>query len=696
MPLSDAQKSFAISREPFPAFVGGFGCVDADTKIWTEFGLIRIADINRPMRVLSWSEKDQRFQLSLSGGSFPKGRENLIRVQGPQGGFAGALHHRIFSSRRTYEQLASQHSDFLFCDDHLGSIVDICLRSSPSDDLHCNQTISDLMGCYASEARRYGQQFLCGANTDQVPAPSLSDAHKQCQSSYLSSFEHLDDQLEQIQGRNHHDQFFCHKQIARSLIQKMILGFSLGHQIQASFFEHISRALESTQQFASRFLRRHTIKERIVVSDSCWNLSNVSVSIIKDTGEERPYYDLQVLNTNNYICEAGFIHHNSGKTAAAIARAMALKSQFKDCDVAYYLPTYPLVEDIALRRFPELCERKGWAYRVRGGNSPHIEFPGSGRIVFRTMERPERIVGYEVAHSILDELDTLPLDKARDVWNKVIARNRQKCKMANTVAVATTPEGFRFVYERWVKDPSPGYVMFKAKTLDNARNLPEGYIDNLTNSYSSNLLAAYLDGEFVNLTSGSVYPEFDRKLNASTETIQQGEVLHVGMDFNVTNMSAVIHVLRKDEPHAVTELTGIYDTPTMAQVLKDKFQGHRLMIYPDASGNARKTVNASESDHAILRSAGFQVCVNGRNPRVKDRILSVNHMINAQGIRRYLVNPETCPSLVESLEKQSYDKNGEPDKKSGFDHVLDAAGYFIVYRYPMMHNRPQFAQIVGI
>lgn len=386
----------------------------------------------------------------------------------------------------------------------------------------------------------------------------------------------------------------------------------------------------------------------------------------------------------------------SGKSAAAIARAMALKAHFKQCDVAYYLPTFPLVEDIALRRFPELCERKGWAYKIRAGNNPQIEFPGSGRILFRTMERPERIVGYEVAHSILDELDTLPTDKAREVWNKVIARNRQKCSMPNTVAVATTPEGFRFVYERWVKEPAPGYVMFKAKTMDNASHLPQGYIENLTNTYPSNLLAAYLDGEFVNLTAGSVYPEFDRSLNSSRETIQQGDVLHIGMDFNVTNMSAVVHVLRNDEPHAVYELTGIYDTPTMCQVIKDRFQGHRVMVYPDASGNARKTVNASESDHALLRAAGFQVCVNNRNPRVKDRILSVNHMIHSQGNRRYKVNLETCPSLVEALEKQSYDKNGEPDKKSGFDHVIDGAGYFVVYRYPIMQNKAQFAPIVGI
>ena len=43
----------------------------------------------------------------------------------------------------------------------------------------------------------------------------------------------------------------------------------------------------------------------------------------------------------------------SGKTAAGMARIMALKGAFKHCDVAYYLPTYPLVEDIAFKLFPD-------------------------------------------------------------------------------------------------------------------------------------------------------------------------------------------------------------------------------------------------------------------------------------------------------------------------------------------------------
>ena len=385
----------------------------------------------------------------------------------------------------------------------------------------------------------------------------------------------------------------------------------------------------------------------------------------------------------------------SGKTAAAIARAMALKSHFKTCDIAYYLPTYPLVEDIAFRRFPELCERKGWSYKLNKASS-FIEFPNAGRIVFRTMENPARIVGYEVAHSILDELDTLPMDKARDVWNKVIARNRQKCSMGNTVAVATTPEGFRFVYDRWVKNPAPGYTIFRAKTQDNIKNLPAGYIDNLKNSYPSNLLSAYLDGEFVNLTAGSVYPEFDRTLNYCNSTIQDNEALHIGLDFNVTKMAAVVYVLRDTNPHAVMEFTDVFDTPAMCQLIKSRFAGHQIFIYPDASGQARKSNNASESDLSILRQAGFTVLVNSRNPAVKDRVLATNNMIHSQGVRRLFVNTDACPALTESFEKQAYDKNGEPDKSSGLDHVIDAATYFIAYKFPITPQAVKRIQLIGL
>ena len=383
----------------------------------------------------------------------------------------------------------------------------------------------------------------------------------------------------------------------------------------------------------------------------------------------------------------------SGKTAAAIARIMTLKRLCPKQDVAYYLPTYGLVEDIAYQRFPMLFEKHGLPFKLnRQAATLQTDI---GRIIFRTMDNPDKIIGYEVAHSVCDELDTLPIEKARNVWNKVIARNRQKAftnagtAIPNSVAVATTPEGFRFVYDRWVKNKAAGYDLVRAKTMDNAHNLPADYIDNLRNSYSSQLLAAYLDGEFVNLTAGSVYPEFDRALNATNETIAPKETLHIGCDFNVTKMSAVIHVLRGDDPHAAMEITDVFDTPAMARIIKERYRdnGHSIMIYPDASGSGRRSNNASESDIAILKQHGFHVCVNSTNPAVKDRVLSMNRMLHNEGERRYRVNPQHCPQLVESLEKQPYDKNGEPDKASGLDHILDAAGYFIAYKYPIQHRK---------
>jgi phage terminase large subunit len=385
----------------------------------------------------------------------------------------------------------------------------------------------------------------------------------------------------------------------------------------------------------------------------------------------------------------------SGKTSAGIYRALAKKLQYPKNNVAYYLPTYDLVRNIGYPRFSEILEEQiRVPYKINRSEA-YIDVASFGQIIFRTMDTPERIIGYEVGDSVVDELDTLQQDKAREVWNKIIGRNRQKKldRKLNTVGVVTTPEGYRFVYDRWVKNQAKGYELIKAKTESNAQNLPDGYIDSLRNSYPSNLLSAYLDGEFVNLTAGSVYPNFDRALNATFETIQPNEPLHIGLDFNVTKMSAVIHVLRNDEPHAVMEFTGVFDTPSMIRILSDRFINHKLYIYPDASGNARKSNNASESDLSLLRKANFTVMVNSTNPAVKDRVLSVNAMLDK---RRYKVNPDACPSLVESFERQAYDKNGEPDKTSGFDHVIDAAGYMISYRYPIAERTLQRVQISGI
>lgn len=414
-----------------------------------------------------------------------------------------------------------------------------------------------------------------------------------------------------------------------------------------------------------------------------------------------PQFELITTNFHFPAMVAGF---GAGKTEALIKRALRLKFAYPDNNIAYYLPTYDLVTTIAFPRFEEALAQWGMVegedFKTVRSKTPMIRIVGGGDIIFRTMDRPGRIVGYEVADSFVDELDTLKHDDAKMVWQKIIARNRQKKAdgSANTIAVGTTPEGFKFVYEKWKKSsPNEQYHIIKASTYSNARNLPANYIPDLLADYPDNLIAAYLDGEFVNLTSGAVYPEFDRVLNGCQTTIIPGEALHIGMDFNVGKMCAIVFVPRASEPHAVAELTGLLDTPAMIKAIKARFPNNPIIIYPDATGASRKSNNASVSDLSLLQQAGFTVLTNNSNPAIRDRVLSVNILINSGKGRRLKVNVDACPVFTEALEKQAYDeKTGEPDKKSGFDHPADAGGYFICFRFPVLNRRVQHVKVSGV
>ena len=182
------------------------------------------------------------------------------------------------------------------------------------------------------------------------------------------------------------------------------------------------------------------------------------------------------------------------------------------------------------------------------------------------------------------------------------------------------------------------------------------------------------------LTAGTVYNAYDREANRSKETIRVSEPLHIGQDFNVNNMASVVFVERENGWHAIDELKGLRDTPHLIETLKSRYEGHAVFIYPDASGGSAKSVNASVSDLELLRKAGFKVRSDRANPRVKDRVLSLNTGFSKG---RLWVNDAKCPEFEESLEQQAYDRNGEPDKTTGHDHHNDAAGYFAHKRMPV-------------
>jgi hypothetical protein len=389
---------------------------------------------------------------------------------------------------------------------------------------------------------------------------------------------------------------------------------------------------------------------------------------------------------------AGF---GSGKTWVGCTAIAQHFWEHPRIHAGYFAPSFPMIRDIFYPTMDEVAHTMGMRIKVYQGNKEVSVFSGAqyrGTVLCRSMDDPGSIVGFKIGHAMVDELDTMKKEKARDAWRKIIARMRFKgAELRNGIDVTTTPEGFKFVYEQFVKavsrNPELGklYGLIQASTFENEIFLPDGYIQSLLDSYPLQLIRAYLNGQFTNLAIGAVYPDFDRFKNHTDEVIEPNEPLHVGMDFNVNNCTAAIGVIRDKKPRILAELTGVRDTPAMVKSLREKFPQNHISVYPDASGQSNKTVNASLSDLQILKDAKFAVWVNGTNPLVKDRVMSMNASIcNAREERTLLINTRECPTVTEHLEQQVYDKNGEPDKKSGNDHAPDALGYFVTYRWPVV------------
>jgi hypothetical protein len=353
--------------------------------------------------------------------------------------------------------------------------------------------------------------------------------------------------------------------------------------------------------------------------------------------------------------------------------------------VALYEPTYDLVKLIIAPRMQELLDEGGFAYTYN--KSDHIIFTSSGQLgdfIFRTMDNPARIVGYQAFRSHVDELDTLPQDKAEEAWKKILGRTRQNIEgQQNTTRVYTTPEGFRFVYNRWQKSPDPDYQLKQASSRSNPF-LPKDYLDKLEETYGPELAKAYIDGQFVNMTTGSVYHEFDRERCQTKYTVAPREQLHIGMDFNVYNMTAAVSVIRKDTMYLVDEFHGLKDTPDLIDAIREKYPNHKIFVYPDASGRSRNTTNSTVSDHRLLREAGFVVKVRPSNPSVRDRIASVNNAFLRERVR---INSSLVPFGTECLEQQAYNKSGDPDKTTGLDHFNDAVGYLVHWHFAI--QKPQ-------
>ena len=235
-----------------------------------------------------------------------------------------------------------------------------------------------------------------------------------------------------------------------------------------------------------------------------------------------------------------------------------------------------------------------------------------------------------------------------------------------------------------VESNSKTYYTAKPKH-ENHKQIFSTYINNFDNlnetailEYDKDLLNDFHDYcvSILGLIPASdgdvIYTDYDSDLCHTDRDYRNNEPLHIGMDFNIGKMRAVVYVIENKNKYAINEFKG-YDTRDLCEVIKTNYPYSKITIYPDSSGKNRKT--SGVTDFETIRSFGWQILARESNPKVRDRINAMNTGFRTGTLK---VNKYKCPEFSEALKKHKY-KDGAPDKSSEFDHINDAGGYPIAY-----------------
>lgn len=256
-----------------------------------------------------------------------------------------------------------------------------------------------------------------------------------------------------------------------------------------------------------------------------------------------------------------------------------------------------------------------------------------------------------------------------------------------------TPKGFdhfRDAYLLGQPGGDPSYRSFLFTTADGG-NVPPEELEAARRELDLRTYRQEYCASFETYAGRVVYA-FSRAENVKRSDHDPSRPLHVGLDFNVNPMSATVWQEQGETTRQVDEIVlPTSNTDEMADEIarrygRDGFEpgrrevGH-ITVYPDPAGAQRRSSAGGRTDIGILREKGFAVVASRSHPPVRDRMNVMNRQFRtADGQVLATVDPR-CVRSIEAYERLVFrEGTGEPDKTQGFDHLVDASGYYLFGR----------------
>jgi len=334
-----------------------------------------------------------------------------------------------------------------------------------------------------------------------------------------------------------------------------------------------------------------------------------------------------------------------GKTYLAINELAKFASKSNQ-KVWYVAPTYRQAKQICWIELKDKLIQHKWVKNVNNSDLT-ITLKNNSKITLRGADNEQSLRGVGLNFIVLDEF----ADIHKEAWYEVL-----RPTLSDTHGHALfcgSPRGFG----NW------SYELFKQGETNK--------------DWQS----------FVNY-SGMIYYNFNRQKNIIENYNKNHQFLHIGLDFNVDPMTAVVCAIEKDIVIVFDEIQ-IYSSNTqeMCEEIRNRYKNKNIVVYPDPSARQRKTSAGGFTDISILKNAGFDVRCRNTAPMVRDRINSVNSRLKNVNGKNNLFIVKSCKNVIKSIERQIYKEGTHiPDKDSGYDHMNDALGYLVEYNFPLKRN----------
>ncbi len=326
-----------------------------------------------------------------------------------------------------------------------------------------------------------------------------------------------------------------------------------------------------------------------------------------------------------------------------------------------------------------------------------VRVPGAKRpcqLITGSMENYNAHRGISVGWYWLDEAR----DMAIEAYDVILSRLRGQPTENYGGILTTTPNGFGWLYDRFVAEPIAGTAIVRAKTTENCFLRPE-FVAGLRAHYTERFAKQELDGEFLNLTSGQMFYAFSRAENVAPCPSDPKQPLFYTMDFNVSPLCAAYGHWDKRSARVTGEIH-IEGSGRTADAVEEfcrrhaAHQNRQVSVYGDQSGANRDT-RSNTTDYQIisdiLKKHQFDVTVkrNYKNPPMVESVESVNGALEH---RRLILDP-SCTRTIKDLEQVAWKPGTRiPDKSNpALTHQADGIRYFIQEEFPPPGRKAQVA-----